>query len=146
MPMADAEAELYCPTDIHPHLKAAAERPLQAPRGAGATQMMGGSVLRFASQAGPGGALIGLGAVAAMAAVEWMGASKRNPTSPSAGVAFIDNLTSTPKPPSADLKHVLDQLDGKWQVGRPAGPLGATGSPPDDQIPDPPERPLPKQS
>ena len=33
MPMADAEAELYYPgvTDIHPHLKAAAERPLQAP-------------------------------------------------------------------------------------------------------------------
>ena len=151
MPVADAEAELYYPgvTDIHPHLKAAAARPLQVPQNSSATQMMGGSVLRFASQAGPGGALIGLGAVAAMAAVEWMGTSKRNPTSPSAGVAFIDNLTGTPKPPAPDLKHVLDQLDGKWQVGRPPGPLNsntASGSIPDDQIPDPPERPLPAQS
>src|SRR3954468_19910975 len=79
MPMADAEAELYYPgvTDIHPHLKAAAQRPLQVPQSASTTQMMGGSVLRFASQAGPGGTLIGLGAVAAMAAVEWMGKKKK---------------------------------------------------------------------
>src|SRR3954462_7728439 len=69
MPLADAEAELYYPgvTDVHPHLKAAAERPLQVAPSASATQMMWGSVPRFASQAGPGGALIGLGAVAAMA-------------------------------------------------------------------------------
>src|SRR3954470_3768456 len=74
MPMADAEAELYYPgvTDIHPYLKAAAQRPLQVPQSTSATQMMGGSVLRFASQAGLGGTLIGLGAVAAIAAVEWM--------------------------------------------------------------------------
>ncbi len=146
--MADAEAELYYPgvTDIHPHLQAAAARPLQVPQGASATQMVSGSMLRFASQAGPGGALIGLGAVAAMAAVEWMGASKRNPTSPSAGLAYIDNLTSSPKSPDRDLKHVLDQLDGKWKVGRAPGSLGAGASPSDDQIPDPPERPQPTQA
>jgi hypothetical protein len=147
MPMADAEAELYYPgvTDIHPHLAAAAARPLQVPQGSSATQMMGGSVLRFASQAGPGGALIGLGAVAAMAAVEWMGASKRSVSDPRNGVAFIDNLTANPQP-KPDLKHVLDQLDGKWKVGRPAGSLGVASSISDTDIPDPPERPLPQAS
>jgi hypothetical protein len=150
MPTADAEAEIYYPgvTDIHPHLKAAAARPLQVPQGASTTQMMSGSVLRFASQAGPGGTLLGLGAVAAMAAVEWMGASKRNSTpGPSAGVAFIDSLIDSPKPPDRDLKHVLEQLDGKWKVGRPPGPVTPNDASrpaiPDDEIPDPPERPLP---
>jgi hypothetical protein len=143
--MADAEAELYYPgvTDIHPHLKAAAARPLQVPQGASATQMMGGSVLRFASQAGPGGALIGLGAVAALAAAEWMGASKHNATSPSAGLAYIDNLTNNPKPPDRDLKHVLSQLDGKWTVGRELGPVAGSAPVVEDAIPDPPERPGP---
>ena len=151
MPMADAEAELYYPgvTDVHPHLKAAAARPLQVPQGGSATQMMSGSVLRFASQAGPGGALVGLGAVAAMAAVEWMGASKRNPTSPSAGVAYIDSLTANPQSPNRDLKHVLDQLDGKWKVGRPQGSVNGNGTADptgEVEIPDPPERPLPNPS
>src|SRR3954470_17471237 len=129
MPAADAEAEVYYPgvTDVHPHLKAAAQRPLHVPQSASATQMMSGSVLRFASQAGPGGALIGLGAVAAMAAVEWMGASKRNPSSPAAGLAYIDHLTGKPQP-NRDLTHVLDQLDGKWKVGRPPGPVDSDGA------------------
>jgi hypothetical protein len=137
-----ADDEPYYPgvTDVHPHLKAAAARQLQVPQRQSATAMAGASVFRFASQAGPGGALIGLGAVAAIAAVEWMGASRK--TGPESGVAFIDSISSASRPPDRDLKAVLAQLDGKWHEGVPqsSAPI------PEDQIPDPPERPLPRQT
>jgi hypothetical protein len=130
MPNADATSEPYYPgvTDVHPRLKAAAEQPLRVP-GASPTGTIAPSVFRLAAQAGPAGVLVGLGAVAAMAAAEWMGAERHRADT---AAAFIDGLGQPAPQPDRDLRAALEQLDGRWQAPAPSGEEGlppASGGP-----------------
>src|SRR4051812_46090118 len=78
VPGASGDGEPYITgvTDVHPSLKAAAARPLHIP-GNSPTQAVAMTAARMAGGGGIAGALLGLGAVAAVAAVEWMGAEQR---------------------------------------------------------------------
>lgn len=141
LPAAAASAgteEPYYPgiTDIAPHLKAAAARPLQVP-GRAPTALMGASAMRIASQAGPGGLLIGMGAMAAFAAVDRMGASRRHQEAP----ALIDQMVGTSRPADRDIQAVLAKLDGKWQPEEVGEPGSTSKSDLEADIPDPPAPP-----